>query len=282
MPVELTGHVAIVTGASRGIGRALSLALAAAGATVVGTARNPEPAASLREEIEALGAMFTFVQADAGRWEDCQRVAATALEHHGRIDILLNNAGTSLPQVRIDALEEDDWRAVAGPTLDGPLFMSRAVLPTMREQRGGVIITIASGAGIQGLATMGAYGMSKAAAIQLARVIAVENLEFGVRANALIVGAVATELAFSSLVARGRDMFGPDWVPPAPADNGSSAGGLDALMIPPDSLADAVLTLCGPAAREINGAVISIDRGFSAGAYNSALIGLAASGLLPA
>jgi NAD(P)-dependent dehydrogenase (short-subunit alcohol dehydrogenase family) len=283
VPVELTGQVAVVTGATRGIGRALSLALAAAGATVVGTARDPAPAASLGEEIEALGTRFTFVQADAGRWEDCQRVAATALEHHGRIDILLNNAGTSLPQVRIDALEEEDWRAVAGPTLEGPLFMSRAVLPRMREQRGGVIITIASGAGIQGLATMGAYGMSKAAAIQLARVIAVENLEFGVRANALIVGAVATELALSSLVARGRDMFGPDWTPPATADNGSSTGGgLDALMIPPDSLAAAVLTLCSADAREINGAVIAVDRGFSAGAYNSALIGLAASGLLPA
>jgi NAD(P)-dependent dehydrogenase (short-subunit alcohol dehydrogenase family) len=282
MSVDLSGQVAVVTGATRGIGRALSLALAAAGATVVGTARDPEPAASLGEEIEALGATFTFVPADAGRWEDCQLVAATALEHHGRIDILLNNAGTSLPQVRIDELEEDDWRTVARSTLDGPLFMSRAVLPPMREQRGGVIITVASGAGIQGLATMGAYGMSKAAVIQLARVIAVENMEFGVRANALIVGAVATELALSSLVARGRDMFGPDWTPPAPDDNGSSASAMDALMIPPENLANAVLMLCAPEAREINGAVIAVDRGFSAGAYNSALIGLAAAGLLPA
>ena len=170
------------------------------------------------------------------------------------------------------------WRAVAGPTLDGPLFMSRAVLPTMRTQRSGTIINVASGAGIQGLATMGAYGMAKAAAIQLARVIAVENLELGVRANALIVGAVATELSLASLVARGRDMFGPDWVPPTPdADAGSA---MDALMIPPENLADAVLLLCAPEAREINGAVIAIDRGFSAGAYNSALVGLAAAGAL--
>jgi NAD(P)-dependent dehydrogenase (short-subunit alcohol dehydrogenase family) len=164
---------------------------------------------------------------------------------------------------------------VAGPTLEGPLFMSRAVLPAMRAQQGGVIITIASGAGIQGLATMGAYGMSKAAAIQLARVIAVENMEFGIRANALIVGAVATELSLASLVARGRDMFGDAWSPPAP-------DGMDPMMIPPENLADAVLMLCSPEAREINGAVIAVDRGFSAGAYNSALIGLAAAGLLPA
>ncbi len=275
MPVDLSGQVAIVTGATRGIGHALSVSLAGAGATVVGTARNPEPAAALCDE---LGAAFTFVQADAGRWDDCQRVAATALEQHGRIDILINNAGTSLPQLRIDELSEEDWRAVSGPTLDGPLFMSRAVLPTMREQRGGVIVTVASGAGVQGLATMGSYGMSKAAAIQLARVIAVENMEFGVRANALIVGAVATALSLASLVARGRDMLGDDWTPPVPNGNGSA---MDAMMIPPENLANAVLMLCSPEAREINGAVIAVDRGFSAGAYNSALIGLAATGHLP-
>jgi NAD(P)-dependent dehydrogenase (short-subunit alcohol dehydrogenase family) len=152
----------------------------------------------------------------------------------------------------------------------------------MRAQCGGVIINVASGAGIQGLATMGAYGMSKAAAIQLARVIAVENAAFGVRANALIVGAVATELSLASLVARGRDMFGPDWSPPEPPEGETAASSMDAVMIPPDALADSVLLLCAPQAREINGAVIAIDRGFSAGAYNSAFIGLAAAGLLPA
>ena len=279
MAIDLTGNTAIITGATRGIGRALSLALAAAGANVVGTARDPGPAEALGKEIDALGATFEFVQADAGSWEHCHRVAATALDRFGRVDILLNNAGTSLPQVRIDEMDEESWRAVAGPTLDGPLFMSRAVLPAMRAQRSGTIITIASGAGIQGLATMGAYGMAKAAAIQLARVIAVENLEFGVRANALIVGAVATELSQASLVARGRDMFGPDWVPPVPEADGAGSA-MEALMIPPENLADSVLLLCAPEAREINGAVIAIDRGFSAGAYNSALVGLAAAGAL--
>ena len=279
MAIDLSGHVAVITGATRGIGRALSLALAAAGADIVGTARDPGPAEALGKEIDALGVGFTFVQADASVWADCQRAATTALDGHGRIDILLNNAGTSLPQVRIDEIDEASWRAVAGPTLDGPLFMSRAVLPTMRTQGSGTIINVASGAGIQGLATMGAYGMSKAAAIQLARVIAVENLEFGVRANALIVGAVATELSLASLVARGRDMFGADWVPPVPHADGAGSA-MDALMIPPERLADAVLLLCAPEAREINGAVIAIDRGFSAGAYNSALVGLAAAGVL--
>lgn len=280
MSIDLTGQVALVTGATRGIGRALSLAFAAAGAHVVGTARNPEPAAELEREIKDLGSTFTFARADVSRWIDCQDVADLALSTHGRIDVLVNNAGTSLPQVRIHQLDEHSWRAVSGPTLDGPLFMSRAVLPVMRSRRRGVIINICSGAGIQALATMGAYGMSKAAAIQLARVIAVENLDHGVRANALIVGPVATELSLASLIARGRDTHGEDWTPSAPVEHGDSSS-IDAMTIPPRNVANAVLTLCTAESVEINGAVIAVDRGFSAGALNSAFIGLAASGALP-
>jgi NAD(P)-dependent dehydrogenase (short-subunit alcohol dehydrogenase family) len=280
MSIDLTGQVALVTGATKGIGRALCLAFAAAGAHVVGTARNPEPAAALEREIKALGLTFTFALADVSRWKDCQDTADLALREHGRIDILVNNAGTSLPQARIHQLDEESWRAVAGPTLDGPLFMARAVLPAMRTQGGGVILNICSGAGVQALATMGAYGMSKAAAIQLARFIAVENLDRGVRANALVVGPVATELSLASLVARGRDTHGEDWTPTAPLEHGE-ASSIDAMTIPAQNVANAVLNLCTPESVEINGAVIAVDRGFSAGALSSAFIGLAASGALP-
>lgn len=280
MSIDLSGQVALVTGATKGIGRALSLAFAAAGARVVGTARSPEPAPELEREIKALGSTFTFARADVSRWNDCQDVAELALSTHGRIDVLVNNAGTSLPQARIHEIDEESWRAVSGPTLDGPLFMSRAVLPAMRTQGSGVIINICSGAGVQALATMGAYGMSKAAAIQLARFIAVENLDRGVRANALVVGPVATELSLASLVARGRDIHGEDWAPAAPLEHGE-ASSIDAMTIPVKNVANAVLTLCTHESVEINGAVIAVDRGFSAGALSSAFIGLAAGGALP-
>ena len=280
MAIDLTGKVAIVTGATRGIGRALTLAFAANGADVVGSARNPGPAAELAEEVRLLGRTFTFVEADVSDLGDCERVVAAAVAAHGRIDVLINNAGTSLPQVSIEHITEEDWRAVAGPTLDGTLFMSRAVLPTMLEQSSGVIINVASAAGVAGMATMGAYGLSKAAAIHLAKVIAVENLGRGVRANALIVGAVATDLAWGSLVAHARAVHGPDFEPAPPTENGDSA--MDALMIEPEALADAVMLLCSDDAREINGATIAIDRTFSAGAPASTLVSMAAAGMAPA
>jgi 3-oxoacyl-[acyl-carrier protein] reductase len=279
MATDLTGKVAIVTGATRGIGRALTLAFAANGADVVGSARNPGPAAELADEVRLLGRSFTFVEADVSDLADCERVVASAVAAHGRVDVLINNAGTSLPQVTIEHITEEDWRAVAGPTLEGTLFMSRAVLPTMLEQAGGVIINVASAAGVAGMATMGAYGLSKAAAIHLAKVIAVENLGRGVRANALIVGAVATDLAWGSLVAHARAVHGPDF-DPAPPTNGDSAMG--PLMIEPEALADAVMLLCSDDAREINGATIAIDRTFSAGAPASTLVSMAAAGMAPA
>ena len=280
MSVDLTDTVAVVTGATRGIGRALSLAFTAHGADVVGAARNPEPAPELAEEIEQLGGDFTFVEADVSRWDDCRRVAEVAIERHGRIDILINNAGTSLPQARVDQISEEQWRAVAGPTLDGTLFMSRAVLPAMLAQEDGVIINVASAAGVVGMATMASYGLCKAAVMHLARVIAVENLGRGVRANALVVGAVATELSFGSLVAHARDVHGPDFTPAPPAEGEDSAMG--ALMLEPEGLADAVMLLCSDEAREINGATIAIDRAFSAGMPASTLVSMAAASLAPA
>jgi 3-oxoacyl-[acyl-carrier protein] reductase len=280
MSVDLTGKVAIVTGATRGIGRALTLAFAANGADVVGSARNPGPAAALADEVRQLGRRFTFVEADVSDLAACDRVAAAAVDAHGRLDILINNAGTSLPQVRIEDLTEDDWRAVAGPTLEGTLFMSRAVLPAMLAQGNGVIINVASAAGVAGMATMGAYGLSKAAAIHLAKVIAVENLGRGVRANALIVGAVATELSWGSLVAHAQAVHGPDFNPAPPSPNGGSAMG--ALMLQPEGLANAVMLLCSDDAQEINGATIAVDRAFSAGAPASTLVSMAAAGMTPA
>jgi len=279
--IRLDGKIILITGATKGIGRALTLELAARGAMIVGTARSPGTAAQIAEEAKRAGGGFTFVQADVSSWKDCMRTVAVALEKHGRIDVLINNAGTSLPQVRMDKIEESDWRTVIGPTMEGTVFMTRGVLPKMIEQKDGVIINIASGAGVSGLATMGAYCMAKAAVIQHAKVVAIENMGTGVRANAIIVGPVETELSYQSLLAHGRETHGQSWAPNIGSDGERNGASLGAATIRPEALAAAVMLLCTEEAKEINGGAISVDRGFSAGMYNSTVVTLGAAGLLP-
>jgi NAD(P)-dependent dehydrogenase (short-subunit alcohol dehydrogenase family) len=277
--IRLDGKVAIVTGATKGIGRAITMALASAGALIVGSARNAEPAKEVLEDVKRAGGSFAFVKADVSAWEDCQRLAATALADHGRVDILVNNAGTSLPQVRVDKLTEEDWRAVIGVTLEGTVFMSRAVLPSMIENKDGVIINIASTAGVQTAGTMGAYAAAKAAVIQLTKVIAVENIRNGVRANALLVGSTDTELrraAHSSFVATHLRPF----------EAGAASTGSDPertpsrLLMAAEGVATAVRLLCLEDAREINGSTITIDRGLLAGFGHQVLIEAVANGAL--
>src|SRR5581483_7619328 len=153
--IRLDGKAAIVTGASKGIGRAIALTLAGAGASVLGTARHDDGVAELAQAAKAAGGAFHFRKADASRWDDCQAVAAEALERFGRIDILVNNAGTSMPHIPIDSITEADWLAVTGVTFNGVAFMSRAALPAMIAQADGSIVNIASTAGVQTGAAMG-------------------------------------------------------------------------------------------------------------------------------
>jgi A-factor type gamma-butyrolactone 1'-reductase (1S-forming) len=271
--IRLDSKVAIVTGATKGIGRATALAFAAAGAAVVGVARNASGADALVVEAIRVGGSFRFVAADVSRWEDCERVCRLTMHEFGRIDILVNNAGTSLPHARLSEISEQDWRQVAGVTLDGVLFMSRHAVPYMIVQRDGVVINIASSAAVQTAASMGCYAAAKAAAVQLARVLAVENVDYGVRANALLVGSTKTELSDRARAALGS--------PTAGLVEGYAAAVLDgistAVRLSPQGVADAVLTLCADEAREITAAVVSVDHANVAGYSHGKLADLAAA-----
>lgn len=277
--IRLDGKVALITGATKGIGRALTLALASAGASVVGTARNGGKAATdLAEQAKQVGGSFTFVQADVSRWDDCQNSVSVALEKFAHVDILVNNAGTSLPAAKMENLEEAGWRAVTSVTLDGTVFMSRAVLPAMLKQKDGVILNVASHAGVTAFAQLAAYGAAKAAVIHVAKVIAVENVGRGVRANALVVGTVETELLYNTLLARGREIHGPHWNPAVEENRVGDGGVLGVTVMKPEALAEVITLLCSDGAREITGSVIAIDRGTSAGYYDSTLVELATAG----
>jgi 3-oxoacyl-[acyl-carrier protein] reductase len=275
--IRLDGKVAIVTGATQGIGRAISLDLASRGVHVIGTARNPEPAAELSAAACAAGGQFTFIQGDVGTWSGCKEVAEAAIAVTGRADILINNAGISRPHCRMDAIEEDMWRAVSSSTLEGTIAMTRYVLPTMIAQQDGVILHIASVSAISGLNNMGSYCMAKAAVMHHAKVVAIENLVNNVRCNALLVGATETEamkLSLASLAEKRRAA--------GDANAGTRAHHGSLTTLQPEDLARSVTLLCLPEAREINGAAIAVDRGFSAGLFNSRYNELSAAGQIPA
>jgi NAD(P)-dependent dehydrogenase (short-subunit alcohol dehydrogenase family) len=239
-------------------------------------ARRPEPGRQLAAEIEADGGTFLFVAGDVSRTEDCEAAVAETRDRFGRIDVLINNAANALPFGRVEETTDEDWHAVVGPTLEGVLRMSRAVLPTMLDQDDGVLLSVASIAGVQALARNAAYGAAKAAVIQLMRVIAVENFGTGIRANTVIVGAAPTEMAAAGMIDMGRSLRGPDWLP----DPTAGGGALAAAMVDPEQLGRSIAVLCSDDAREINGATIAMDRGFSAGLLTSTALYLGAAQLL--
>jgi 3-oxoacyl-[acyl-carrier protein] reductase len=153
---RLDGKVILITGATQGIGRACTLELASRGARVIGSARNPEPVAELMVAAKRSGGEFTFIQGDASNWADCKRVAEAARAVYGKIDVLINNAGISRPHAKMEEIEESDWRAVVGSTLEGTVAMTRYVLPGMIAQKDGLILNISSSAAVAGLANLGA------------------------------------------------------------------------------------------------------------------------------
>jgi NAD(P)-dependent dehydrogenase (short-subunit alcohol dehydrogenase family) len=275
--VRLDGKVVLISGASSGVGRGAARVLAERGAKVVAISRRREPAEQVGAEISAAGGEFRYVQGDVGNPADCDAAVAAALRSFGRLDVLLNNAANPMPLARVDQLSDADWRGVLAPTLDGVMQLSRAALRPMREQGDGVILTVVSIAGVHAMAGNAAYGAAKAAAIQLTRVIAVENFGTGVRANCVIVGAAGeSEMAGPLMLEMGRTLRGPDWQPePNPG------GALAAATSDPASLGRAISLLCCDDAREINGAVISMDSGMSAGLLTSTALYLGAAQLLP-
>ena len=275
--IRLDGKVAIVTGASKGIGRAITDVLLDAGATVVGVARRAaEP--DVVQARSQHGERFHEIEADVSSWDDCATICDETLARHGRIDILVNNAATSLPHVRIAELTREDWTAVMGVSLEGVLFMSRHALPHMIEQRDGVIINIGSTAAVQTAPSMGSYAASKAAIDALARVIAVENVENGVRANTLLVGSTKTELSDRARLAlaapRNRGDQVVDGYVGDVVDDISTR-----VRLLPDGVAGAVLALCCDEAREITASTVMIDRANVAGLTHGKVASLVAARL---
>lgn len=185
---------AIVTGGSRGIGRAICLELAKTGANiVVGYAGSERAARETAEACVNLGARAVAVRGDVAQKEDCEALVAAALEQFGGVDILVNNAGITRDNLLL-RMTEDEWSSVIDTNLRGAYYMTQAVTRTMMRARYGRIINIASVVGLSGNAGQANYAASKAGLIGLTKSVARELATRGVTVNAVAPGFIQTDM----------------------------------------------------------------------------------------
>ena len=191
---DLTGKKAFVTGASRGIGRVIAVALAAAGADVAIAARSEEGLAETAREVTALGRKAFVFPLDVTQQEDVAAAVTEAIKMLGHLDIVFNNAGGSNFMVPFLDMRMSGWEKVLRLNLDSTVYVCQAVGPHLRERGSGSVINVASVAGLAAAPGLVPYGASKAAVVSLTRTLAVEWAPLGIRVNALCPGWTATDL----------------------------------------------------------------------------------------
>ncbi len=191
---QLRDKVAIVTGASRGIGRAIALELAATGAKVaINYARSSDAATAVVAEIEAMGGNAIAIQADVSQAEQVEALIKTIREKWQRIDVLINNAGITRDTLLM-RMKPEDWQAVIDLNLTGVFLCTRAVSKIMLKQRSGRIINIASVSGLMGNPGQSNYSAAKAGVIGFTKTIAKELASRGITVNAVAPGFIATDM----------------------------------------------------------------------------------------
>jgi 3-oxoacyl-[acyl-carrier protein] reductase len=240
------GKAALVTGASRGIGRAIALRLAGEGANVVVNYHtNADAATSVADAIKAAGGEVSVVQADVARQADVERLIQAALSAFSRIDVVVNNAGITRDTLLM-RMSEDDWDTVLDTNLKSAFLVTRAVLRPMLRQRHGRIVNITSISGVIGNAGQANYSASKAGLIGFTRSMAREVASRNITCNAVAAGVIDTEI----------------WqgVPESTVESMLQ-------MIPagrkgtPEDVAEAVAFLASDAAAYITGQVLNVDGG---------------------
>src|SRR5512143_2862011 len=192
---RLTGKVALITGASRGIGQAIAVAYAASGAKVVLTSRKKAGLESVSQAIQAAGGEALPIAAHTGDTEAIARLLDQVVATFGGVDILVNNAGTNPHFGPLLTAEESHWQKTLDVNLVGYFRMIKACVGSMRSRGGGKIINLASVAGIQPQPMMGVYSVSKAAVLMLTKVLAVELAPFNIQVNAIAPGFVKTKFS---------------------------------------------------------------------------------------
>jgi NAD(P)-dependent dehydrogenase (short-subunit alcohol dehydrogenase family) len=256
--IDLSGRVALITGASSGLGTQFALTLAQAGAAVVLAGRRVERLKDLRSEIEAAGGDAHVVGMDVTDLDSIRAAVAHAETEVGAIDILINNSGVSTTE-RLQDVTADSYDYVFNTNTRGSFFTAQEVAKRMLARAsgaapgtftGGRIVNIASAGGLRTMPMIGVYCMSKAAVIHMTKVMAAEWGRFGITTNAICPGYIETELNTHHF----NSEAGKKLINMLPRKRLGQAKDLDALLV----------TLCAPQSDFINGAIISADDGMTA------------------
>jgi 2-deoxy-D-gluconate 3-dehydrogenase len=246
----LTGKVALVTGATKGIGFDVCKVLADAGADIAAVGRDATGLAEVKEAVEALGRKCVAIEADLAGSEGPVAAARTALQSFGTIDILVNNAGIALIDNLLDASVED-WDKTMAVNLRAPFLLARELAPRMIAQRAGKIINISSQAGVVALEGHAAYSASKGGLNMLTKTMTFEWAKHNIQSNAVCPTVILTPM--------GEQVWG---------DPAKGKPMLDKLPLgrfgKPQEVADLVLYLASPASDLVCGETILIDGGFTA------------------
>jgi NAD(P)-dependent dehydrogenase (short-subunit alcohol dehydrogenase family) len=247
---DLTGRAALVTGGSKGLGKAMARAFAEAGADVVISSRHEaELEGALKEILSGTGRRGFHVVADMTRRDDVDRLARTSLDRLGKVDILVNNAGSNAPQP-IDRIQDQDWDRIVELNLTSCMRLTRSLVPGMKERRWGRVIYIASVLALGSKAARGAYSATKSALLGLARAGALDLGPHGITVNCIAPGPFLTDLPMSLLSDAERKEFA---VRTALGRWGE-----------PRELAGAALLLASDAGSYITGETLVVDGGLMA------------------
>lgn len=251
MNINFDGKVALVTGASSGLGAAVAARLAASGATVVGLGRNSERLDETVAAVEADGGTMSAAVCDIREADACAEAVAGAVEANGQLDILVNCAGGHIPRITTD-MTPQDWADDIATNLSGPFFLSAAAIPHLLKTDGN-IINISSLAGQEGQAYSAGYCSAKHGVVGLTKALAMEYIGTGLRVNAVCPGGMMTPQVENFSLPEGADF-----------ELIMRAAALRGIMEPGD-VANVVAFVASDLASSIHGAVIMADIGKTAG-----------------
>jgi NAD(P)-dependent dehydrogenase (short-subunit alcohol dehydrogenase family) len=245
---DLTGKVALVTGGSKGLGKAMARGLAEAGADIIISSRHEnELRTALDEILQGTGRRGKYFVADMSRREEANRLAKAALDAFGRVDVLINNAGTNKPEP-IDEISDKTWDEVLEINLSSIMALTRALVPQMKERRWGRVIHISSVMALLSKEKRNVYSATKAALLGLARASALDLGPFGITVNCILPGPFLTDLPASLLSDAEKKAF---------ADHTALGRWGD-----PKELVGAALFLATEAGSYVTGQTIVVDGGY--------------------